>query len=327
VLKRGFTLIELLVALGLLAIVLLFLFDTFTYQHATYTVVDEVSEAQQNSQAIGRLLERDIRNAGYMVPLQAAACGIDNTNAPDVLFVSDSEAILPADQLPVEYAGKVLGGKTGNDPGSTGSTTVTVDNTVIDGTASYDTDGDGVNDSDFHVGGGAILVDTGNASRGVACGLVTAVDAGANTVTVNFLNILGINAPAGKSLVLVPAHVYQIAAGSNPPRLERSGVLLAKDVEDFQVAWFYDDNTNNVVDAGEQRGISGVNYTANTIDGSKLREIRVNLILRTRTDDPRNPDNTGIGQALENRATNIAAADGKHRRVHTATVRLRNLSL
>ena len=71
-LKRGFTLLELLVALGLLSIVLMFVFNTFTYQHATYTVTDQVSEASQNQRAIARLLERDIRNAGYLVPPAAA---------------------------------------------------------------------------------------------------------------------------------------------------------------------------------------------------------------------------------------------------------------
>jgi prepilin-type N-terminal cleavage/methylation domain-containing protein len=55
-LRRGFTLVELLVAIGLLAVVLLFVFDTFTYQHATYSVVDQISEAQQNSRAIARLV-------------------------------------------------------------------------------------------------------------------------------------------------------------------------------------------------------------------------------------------------------------------------------
>jgi hypothetical protein len=43
--------------------------------------------------------------------------------------------------------------------------------------------------------------------------------------------------------------------------------------------------------------------------------------------DPRNPDNFSIGQALENRATGIPVADGRHRRVYTASVRLRNLTL
>jgi Tfp pilus assembly protein PilW len=40
----------------------------------TYEVVDQVSEAQQNTRAIAGLIERDLRSAGYMVPAEAAAC-------------------------------------------------------------------------------------------------------------------------------------------------------------------------------------------------------------------------------------------------------------
>jgi hypothetical protein len=104
-------------------------------------------------------------------------------------------------------------------------------------------------------------------------------------------------------------------------------VLLAKDVEDLQVAWFYDDDTDGVVDTNEVRGESGTNYATTAVNGVELREIRINLIMRTRANDPRNPDDAGIGQQRENRATGVATADGKHRRVHTATVRLRNLTL
>lgn len=328
-LKRGFSLIELMVALGLLAIVLLFVFDTFSYQHATYTVVDQISEAQQNSRAIARLIERDVRNAGYLVPPLAAACGVDSTSAADALFVSDTDAILPADQLPLDLAGEELAAETTDEPTAVGSLVVDVDQVVIDGTPSYDTDADGANDSDFRVGGGAIFADRGNPSRGVACGLVTAVDAGSPSfsVTVNFLTIPASAAPAAKDLVLVPAHAYRIVTGSGPPQLQRSGVLLAKDVEDFQIAWFYDDDTDGVVDAGEVRGISGNDYATNAVQGDELRELRVNLVLRTRSNDPRNPDSAGIGQQRENRASGIAAADGKHRRVHSATVRMRNLTL
>lgn len=326
-LKRGFTLIELLVALGLLAVVLMFVFQTFGFQHATYSVVDQISEAQQNSRAIARLIERDVRNAGYMVPRAAAACGVDNTNAPDVLFVSDTDAILPADQLAVEFAGGDLGGETTSDPGSTGSQTVNVDDVVLDGNPSYDVDADGTNDSDFQIGGGAILVDLGNPERGVTCGIVTAVDAAGDDVTVNFLSVHASAAPAAKDLRLVPAHVYQIVPASNPPRLERNGVMLAKDVEDFQIAWFYDDDTDGVTDNGETRGITGTNYVTSSVEGDELREVRINLVLRTRADDPRNPASAGIGQARENRGTAIPVADGKHRRVHTATVRPRNMGL
>ena len=328
-LTRGFTMIELLVALGLLSIVLLFLFDTFTYQHQTYTVVDQVAEAQQNSRAIARLMERDIRNAGYLVPTQAAACGVDNTNAADLLFLSDTDAVLPADQLPVELAGEELAASTGDQPGGLGVLAVGVDDVVIDGTASYDTDGDGVADSDFNEGGGAILVDAANPDRGVACGLVTTVNLVApQSVSVNFMALHDSTVPASEDLKLVPAHVYRIVPGSSPPRLERNGVVLAKDVEDFQVAYFYDDDGDGVVGTDEVRGETTTNaLDTDDVNGNDLREIRLNLVVRTRADDPRNPDSAGTGQARENRASAIPGDDGKHRRVHTATVRLRNLSL
>jgi len=329
-LKRGFTLIELVVGLGLLSVVLLFVFNTFSYQQATHAVVDQISETQQNTQAISRLIERDLRNAGYLVPPGAAACGVDSTSAPDTLFVSDTDAVLPADQLQVQYNGKLLGAtltSLADDPTATGAKTMALDEVTIDGVATYDTDGDGVNDSDFRVGGGAILTDTANPGRGVACGIVTAVGITVPySVTVNFLAMYATAAPFAKQLRLVPAHIYQIAAGP-PPQLLRDGVLLAKDIEDLQVAWFYDDNTNQIVDAGEMRGVTGVNYDTSAVDGTKLREVRFDLVARTRANDPRNPADAGIGQARENRATNVPVADGKHRRVYTATARLRNLTL
>lgn len=325
----GFSLVEVLVALGLLSVVLLFVFSTFSYQNATHHVVDQVSEIQQNARAIARLMERDIRNAGYLVPRAGATCGVDATTAPDILFVSDAEAILPADQLPLELAGEDLGGETNNDPNTTGAATIVVDDTVIDGTATYDVDADGTNDSDFRVGGGAILVDRGNPERGIGCGLVTNVNPTAKSVSVNMLAVHNTAATAAKDLFLVPAHVYRIVtSGGNPPRLERDGEMLAKDVEDLQVAYFFDDDDDGVIDGGETRADSATAYSNSAINGLNLREIRLNLVLATRTADSRNPDDAGIGQARENRtAVSAPGVDGKHRRVHTATVRLRNLTL
>ena len=326
-LKRGFTLIELLVAMGLLSVVLLFVFQTFTYQHSTYTVVDQVSEAHQTSQGAARLIERDVRNAGYMIPFAAAACGIDATDGPDILFVSDTDAIQPADLLPVELASLELGADAdeSDNPASATETTIDVDKVVVDEVATYDSDANGTNDSDFRVGAGAILVDKGELDRGVACGIVTAVDiVSPFAVTVDWLSVL--EAGAASELVLVPAHVYQVVGG-NPPQLERDGTLLAKDVEDLQIAWFYDDDENREVDTDEVRGVNGNDYDSSDVDGSELRELRINLVTRTRLDDPRNPDDAGVGQARENRDTNVPGDDGKHRRVHTATVFLRNLTL
>lgn len=330
--RAGFSLIELVVAVATMAMVIGYTLVTFTLQHQTYVVVDQVSETQQNARAIATLLERDIRNAGFMVPSEAASCGVDNTTTPDTIFLSDTDAILPVDQLPATLAGQDLGASVSTaiaslDAGD--SPTLTVDDVTIDGTDSYDTDADGVDDSDFQLNGGAILVDVANPQQGVACGFVTAVTA--TSVSVTFQTGLSGSTTVPAEFVLVPAHFWRVVdpGGGAPVELRRDGVLLAKDVEDLQFAWFYDDSPQDgQVDAGETRGVVGTAYNTTLVDGGDLREIRVNLVLRTRDDDPRNPTSAGTGQPTENRtAGSVAGDDGRRRRVHTATVRLRNLTL
>ena len=75
--RQGVTLIELMVASAMMFVIVGYSMGTFTIQHQTYVVVDQVSEAQQNIRAIASLLERDARNAGYLVPTPGATCGID----------------------------------------------------------------------------------------------------------------------------------------------------------------------------------------------------------------------------------------------------------
>jgi prepilin-type N-terminal cleavage/methylation domain-containing protein len=63
--SRGFTLIELLVALVLSFILIGAIYGAFTSQHRSYTVQDQVAEAQQNARMAMNILLRDIRMAGY----------------------------------------------------------------------------------------------------------------------------------------------------------------------------------------------------------------------------------------------------------------------
>ena len=324
----GFTLIELVVSLAAMFIIVGYLMGTFTFQHQTYVVVDQVSETQQNTRAIAALLERDVRNAGYMVPSAAATCGIDNSDAPDLLFTSDAEAIRPIDELGAVLAGQQLGASQLSRSGS-GTVVFTIDDDVIDAQPTYDTSGSGTADSDFQIGGGAILIDTANLDRGVLCGTVTAVNTGSpDQITVDFAGAaetFGTLAANPEQIVIVPAHVYWITNAS-PPELRRDGQLLAKDVEDLQVAWFFDGDLDGQADPAEYRGESVANaYDSEDQNGAELRELRVNLVLRTRDDDPRNPNSVGTGQGTENRDTALPGDDGRRRRVHTATVRVRNV--
>lgn len=317
--RAGFTLIELLISIAAMGLVLFYALGTFTVNHNTYVVVDQVSESHQNAMAISTLLERDIRNAGYMVPDEAAACGVDSLTGPDVLFVSDRDAIRVADELPVGLASDDLGAEVQSTTGSN-PITITVDDVVIDEQPTYDTDTTPGADSDFRVGGGVIMVDVANPGGSLACGIVQDVDPAADTVDVqSFADPAGSGANP-QDLQLIPAHVYRIVG----TELFRDGVSLAKDVEDLQVAWFHDADDDGQATGTEYSGVSGNPFDHQAVDGNDLRELRVNLVVRTRDDDPRNPTNAGTGQATENQ-TNAPGPDGKRRRVHTATVRLRNL--
>jgi len=322
----GFSLIELLVSVAITFAIIFYTLSTFTFQHQTYINVEQISEAQQNSRAIGSLIERDIRNAGFMVPSTAAACGLDLDDGSDQLFLSDADAIRNIDELTNTQASGDLGAEVSAVASGTPDV-VSVDDVVIDGEATYDTNDDGTTDSDFQIGGGAIMVDIANTDRGVRCGTVTAVDTSSpESVSVNFLNDFGTGATIGENLILVPANAY-VQTNGPPQQLHRNGRLMTIDVEDLQVAWFYDDDGDGQVDGGEYRGDSTTDYDPSTVVGENLREIRFNLILRTGSDDTQRPTNAGTGQQTENRDTSIAGDDGRRRRLHTTTVRLRNIQV
>ncbi len=321
----GFTLLELLIATAAMAFVMIYTLGTFTANRNTYVVIEGVSEAHQNNMAIAGLIERDLRTAGYMVLPAAAACGVDNTTGPDMLFVSDADAIDYADDLPIALAGQDIGATlSGSLPTSWNAAgeTLNLDDVTVDGTPSYDADpGVAGVDSDFRVNAGAIIADANDPSHGVYCGVVANVDASGNRIDV----VLSSPPPSTGtgSWVVVPATVYSISGNA----LTRNGVVLARDVEDLQVAWFYDLDDDGEVDANEDFGSGGSepDLDASALsDPGLLREVRFDLVVRTADDDPTDAT-VGAGQARENR-TGAPGPDGRRRRVHQSTIRLRNLA-
>jgi prepilin-type N-terminal cleavage/methylation domain-containing protein len=319
---RGFSLVELMIALGILGLVVAAVMQTFVAQNHAYTVVDQTTEAQQNMRAVANLLEHDIRASGFLVPEGAATCATDQTNGPDTLWVTDEDALNPINQTRSQLGATVVGGFTA---ANTGLQTVSVDNVVLDGSAYYDTNNDGVADADFQVNGGVIVVDADNPQKGTACGTVSSVNPGANQLRINFQTTM--SAPgATDRIIVVPAHVYAIDAVTNPasPSLTRDGRLLANDVEDLQVAFFFDVNGDGQMGApaAENPGSPGTQYLSSAWDNRTLREIRINVVTRTSQTDPGNV--AGLFQATENRAA-AAANDSYRRRVHTTSVRLRNV--
>jgi len=330
--RHGFTLTELMVSVAMMALVIVWLMGFFVAENRSYVVTDEVAEVQQNSRTILDLLEREIRAAGMMVPENGAACGVDNTAAPDVLYVGDADAIDPTNQNVPNLGAKVLAGFTG-----AGANSLTVNSVVLDGSPYYITTTPGVPTSDFRcdtgncglansVAGGLILIDAANPGRGVICGTITSIPNN-TTINVNLLNNFGGVQSNQPNLLAIPAHVYTVVGN----QLRRDNLVLANDVEDFQVAYFFDVTPNGLVDSiateypGSSAAFGGVQYQAGNWDASRLREIRVNIVVRSRT-----PDLSLTGsqpQATENRVALPADPAGQnyHRRVMTSTVRLRNV--
>jgi prepilin-type N-terminal cleavage/methylation domain-containing protein len=324
--RDGFTLAELLVSLAVLAIISVYLSNMMTQQNRAYTVIDQVTQAQGNARALLDLLEREVRSTGGLAPEAAAVCGIDNTNQPDVLFVTDRDVydFDENDQNNQYDAGaQISAGFAGVGSGET----LTLSTLAPDKKPFHDTDGDAVADSDFRPGAGVIVVDVFNPDRGAACGVVVpgGVDVGNKRITVDFTAGASNAALAGVGVSrwAVPAHRYSCDLQG---RLMRDGLVLAEDVEDLQVAYFFDQNPEN--GAIESAALEypgdkdGNQYDPADWNNSKLREIRLSFVVRSSRPDQRLPG--AVPQALENHAP-APVADGFRRRVFTATVRPRNV--
>ena len=172
----------------------------------------------------------------------------------------------------------------------TGTATLALDTLVIEpGTPdpSYDTDGNGVNDSDFHVdGGGVIIVDLMNLSRGSDCGVVTDVNLATNSITVDIKLLLGST---------VRNHCFLRVDRSSGPRIPhrwppgsyRNNLRLADGIEDLQITYFMDMDGDNSVDVGELRGDSAEHRLPRLGRATRAicAAVRLNVVARTRSED------------------------------------------
>ena len=319
--SAAFTLVELLVATVILGVVMVSVLGTMVTTQKKAASVEDTVDVQQTARQIADIIERDLRHTGMLVEDAASICGTDRRTSPDSFTVSNWEAVQPGSDLRPSLGAELIGA-TGLPANGT---FFSVDSVVLEQATpspAFDTDGNGVADSDFAVNGGVIVADAANPGRGAACGIVTGVnppsqlrvslDTGAlSPVTV------GMETPR---IVAVPAIRYSVGVDGV---LSRGGLPLAGDVEDLQLAWFEDADTDNVVDLGEYKGDGvGADYAAASTNASNLREIRLSIVLRTRDAEPELA--TGNPVATENR-TVVAQNDGFRRRVYTSVVRLRNL--
>lgn len=314
---HGFTLIELVVVLLVTGMISIFVGQTLIVTDRTFHSVDQTTASQQSLRVIGDILDHDIRHAGMMVPGAASVCGVDNDDQPDLLYLSDSNAIDSADDTD-PYSGARIAGVTNLN---VGTATLTLDSLMIEtgGTRpAYDTNADGTNDSDFQLNGGVIIADALDFDRGTACGRIQSVNLASDQITVLLTAKLA-NTGNPAQLVAVPAHEYRISG----TRLIWNGRGLSEGIEDFQVSYIFDLNGNDEVDPGETMGDGdGSDYESDEESADNLREIQVSVVARSRLEDPRFP--TGRLQPVENRDP-VGSADGFRRRVLRTRLRLRNV--
>lgn len=319
--NHAFTLIELLIATTIMGVVLVFVLGTMASTQKKAASIDDTVEVQQAARQIADIIERDLRHTGMMVADSAAMCGVDNTNAPDRFWVTDWETVIPGVDLDPRLGATLIGAI--NLPLTS---FFVVDSLVLEQSTpapAYDTDGDSVPDSDFAIGGGVIIADQANPQRGSACGTITGITP-PNLMRVNLQAgaldavIVGMLTP---SLIAVPATEYSVNAAG---QLFRGPFQLAENVEDLQLAWFFDADDDNVVDANEYLGDgTSPDYTAQGNSSANLREVRLNVVMRTQQAEQELT--TGNPIATENRVAAAPVNDGFRRRVYTTVVRLRNL--
>ncbi|MBP2673385.1 MAG: hypothetical protein H6Q84_225 [Deltaproteobacteria bacterium] len=320
--EAGFTLIEVLTALVILSIAMTAVFATFLSQQQTYTSQSRVAEMQQNLRAAADYMTRDLRLAGYgmplttgtssdnvVVPASANPAGIttirslfavDNTAGPDqvyVLYLYDMDANQPPTDLTAAMAD---------------FTTVAVDNTVAHGFLSTGNELALVTDG--------ITADLYQTTAATATSLTFGGD-----YTAGHTKLYGMGPPV--TVVAKARFVrYFIDNTTDPdhPTLMVDRMIagqvpqpVADDIEDLQLTYGLDTDGDGVVDT-IRSGNGGTVLAAGEIP--RIRRVRLHLVARSRRPEK---DWSGIRPAVANRA-GAATTDGYRRRTIEVNIDVRN---
>jgi prepilin-type N-terminal cleavage/methylation domain-containing protein len=127
--QKGLSLIETMVALAVGGIVIAGVYQTFTAQHKSFTVQEEVFQAQASTRAVMDLVARDIRMAGFGAPAWAVAgltnrVTIDQTSPADFTIVGvfggpvaklSNPANMGQNQIDLDSIGQSLGFTAGDN--------------------------------------------------------------------------------------------------------------------------------------------------------------------------------------------------------------------
>lgn len=329
--ERGFTLIELLIAVALTAVLSLAIFDLFINQERAFSIQDQVGDMQQNVRVSMELISRDARMAGYRIPSSFAMVVYDNVPAGNIVdgggVTVGTNAKAGTDAVTFSYVDGDFETYAVNPPGASltsNNFSICAEDTYITGnnvTSSFPYQpGDVV--GIYSVGGFMFIQIT---STGVLGG--GGCSAGYSLVKMNFT--------PGQSPINLPSGIDQICGGD----CDHPYPVMAK-----MVARTYYVSANNELMASEPVAGGGYNPQplAENIEDlqlhyfltggaesdapatiSDVREVRINVLGRTASPDPRL---TNMSEpALEDGVAH--GPDGYRRRLLTSRIKVRNLGL
>jgi len=317
--KRGFTLIELMIAIVLGMLVMSAGYMVFQGSNRATREQSQDNRMQDNARVAMDVLARNFRRAGFLVNFTSYPVGQAVDTMTTKITTSNSAA------APDEVT--ILGGTLST--GGTISTSRTLLRSADRGSSTL------------------VLTDVSGITVGSVIGVgltysgvVTVVNAGSRTVTLNTTNPTGATnmsypgvflqdgvTPSNQTpepVRLLTRTRYFIDSATNPahPVLQQTtqGTTepIAEDIEDLQIAYGVDRNNNRIIEAGEWT----FTPTANEID--KIRLVRVTLVARTANPDPLLRNVAQTIPFIEDRPQRIVN-DGYRRYILTRIIKTKNL--
>ena len=306
--RKGMTLVELVIALSIFAILSLAVLEVFTRQLSTSVKQRGISKLQTDFQSALALLRWDILMAGYGIPSSQNPLNGTNSN-PDVLSLRSVDP-------PVGGTGKWTFTLTSNS-GAGGSNTIVVRRW---------------NDARVDIGRGDVITAMPDTKTPIANfpARVTAlqnqvyIGPSGDTVPATVLT-LNKTVSVGKGIFVFALPQNQNDMNINyrlqNGQLLRNGLPVINNVEDFEVAYWYDENENYQVDDREWRwDISNLSPT----EREKIRLVRIKMVVLGERDMNYTYPHQNI--KVEDHQYTLSQKDRHYRRrIYTITTKVRNV--
>ena len=312
--QEGFSLIEMMVVIAIMGVVTAQLFGVFANQKRVFMSNERALDVQESSRLTLDLVSFDTRMAGFMVPRWTAVSSVDGGNTDSDRFCVSSSSFVGMNAVSLDAK---LQRFAGAQVTAVSATSVDVDNTDIDGDGNVD----------FQADAGVIVA----TPTRTYCAVVATRSATQITFS-SPEDAAGYLGPVTGDMRAVPANVYEL----DQPNLElrRNGLLLASQIEDFQVEYWLDNSAtpNGVEDDDDEFPVNDLAAPdppggAIPANNAQIRRVRVSVIARTLREEGNTnaAGNLNYGRPqLANRDAG-AALDRFRRRSFSASILPRNL--